>query len=105
MSVIVETICTHLKKTITACIQVVLNIQFVFFLIDVAPECTNGAIRLVGGTSDGMGRVEVCSGEAWGTVCDDSFGDVDAQVACRQLGFSAQGLEIKAFKQTHCLLF
>jgi len=23
----------------------------------------------------------------WGTVCDHSFSDVDAKVACRQLGF------------------
>ena len=32
------------------------------------------------------GRVEVCS-KRWGTVCDDSWG-TDAQVVCRQLGFS-----------------
>ena len=52
--------------------------------------CTQGAIRLQGGTAT-QGRVEICNNNVWGTVCDDSWGTPDAQVACRQLGFSTTG--------------
>ena len=52
--------------------------------------CTQGAIRLQGGTAN-SGRVEICNNNEWGTVCDDLFGSRDAQVACRQLGFSPTG--------------
>ena len=53
--------------------------------------CLNGDIRLRGGTNLGEGRVEICNNNAWGTVCDDAWGTADANVACRQLGFSPTG--------------
>ena len=49
--------------------------------------CQDGDIRLRGGTLMVEGRVEVCFGEVWGTVCDSSWTVNDARVVCRQLGY------------------
>lgn len=46
------------------------------------------------GTSELSGRVEICiSGHpGFGTVCDDHWDAVDAQIACKQLlGYSVEG--------------
>lgn len=47
----------------------------------------DGEVRLVGGSSQLRGRVEVCIGGAWGTVTDNNWGVEEAKVVCRQLGF------------------
>ena len=51
----------------------------------------DGTLRLVDGASEREGRLEVFHNGQWGTICDDYWTDVEARVACRQLGFT--GLE------------
>ena len=46
-------------------------------------------VRLIGGSLDNGGRLEVKYGGVWGTVCDDYFDDIDAGVACNSLGFGS----------------
>ena len=53
-----------------------------------ATACIYGDLRLADKVSDIEGRVEVCYGGDWSTVCDDQWGPSDAKVVCRQLGLT-----------------
>ncbi len=53
--------------------------------------CNNRDVRLVDGTNNREGRVEVCDSEVWGTVCDDAWGTPEAEVVCFQLGYTREG--------------
>ena len=54
-------------------------------------NCSNGDVRLVGGSTDNEGNVQICYKNAWGSVCDDNWGMSDSNVVCRQLGFQSYG--------------
>ncbi len=45
----------------------------------------------MGGAVTNEGRVEICSNNTYGTVCNVQWNDADAAVICRELGFMAQG--------------
>ena len=60
-------------------------------VVSVPDNCVHGDVRLIGGTNDYEGTVEVCVNNLWGTICDSSWSSNDASVVCSQLGYLASG--------------
>ena len=71
--------------------------------------CIHGSVRIVNDGVDLMnqlpsfdfvqddvarGRIEVCTRNTFGTVCDIMWNNTDASVVCSQLGFSPHGKSV-----------
>ncbi|WAR30253.1 NETR-like protein [Mya arenaria] len=63
-------------------LQVILQLHF---------GTASNTIRLVGGSNQYNGRVEILHDGAWGTVCDDEFTDTNALVVCKMLNYPTAG--------------
>ncbi len=69
----------------------IIAIITITMLAIIALLCQEGGLRLVDGSTDGDGRVEICLNETWGTVCSSNWDQIDSTVACKQLGYSDKG--------------
>ena len=50
-------------------------------------DCNEGQIRLVNGTIEREGRLEICVNGVWGGFCPYNFRKSAAHVACKQAGY------------------
>ena len=57
---------------------VFVNITLIVHLL---AGCVTGSVRL----DDGI--LQICNSSVWKTVCSEDWGNLDAAVACKQLGF------------------
>ena len=88
--------------------------QYQPFLITILESCEDGDIRIINNAEEEQtegcfsdtedqhsvpssfetvreGRIEICFQNVWGAIYDTNFSNMDAAVACHQLGYSRYG--------------
>ncbi|KAM6175568.1 galectin-3-binding protein [Erethizon dorsatum] len=65
----------------------VLWFLWLWLLVPGTQGAQDGDMRLVSGATANEGRVEIFYAGQWGTVCDNLWNLIDANVVCRALGF------------------
>ena len=51
------------------------------------------SVRLVNGTSERNGRVELCWNNQWKAVCDSGWDQAEARTVCTELGYLTNNRE------------
>lgn len=60
-----------------------------FVFTDTSEPLPDGELRLVDKVNPTGGRLEILKNGLWGTICSYHFNYRDADVACRQLGYTS----------------
>ena len=66
--------------------------SILFFPFSAEGSYKEGDIRLIGGSYNWEGRVEIYWTGTWGAISDTSWSNSDAEVVCRQLRHSENGV-------------
>ena len=83
----------------TLCFILFFNLLIVY---SHAESCTDGTVRLRGSTVQYAGRIEICIDTTWTSLCDQSWDFKDAQVVCKELGYSLYGITNKTLCTLQC---
>ena len=67
------------------------NITYISTKNNILIGCAESDIRLLEGSTEYEGRVEICRGNRWNSICYNQWTAIDARVVCRQLGFTTAG--------------
>ena len=76
------------EPTFTRYWHVVNIIPYLVLITSWLLDCSDGQIRLVGGSNDAEGTIEICFNSLWGVISATTWTDANTQVTCKQLGYT-----------------